>query len=61
MGKVIRELNLKEGSNYLFALRKGNTIKAKVVNLVDELIVLESNGTVEEMNKDDIYFYSKVG
>lgn len=61
MGKVIRELNLKEGSNYLFALRKGNTIKAKVVNLVDELIVLESNGTVEEMKKDDIYFYSKVG
>lgn len=61
MGKVIRELNLKEGSHYLFALRKGNTIKAKVVNLVDELIVLESNGTVEEMKKDDIYFYSKVG
>lgn len=60
MRRVIKDLNLKEGNCYLFFLRTGATIKARVLDLIEDVLIIETEDAVEEVRKENIYFYSKV-
>lgn len=60
MSRVEKGIYLTIGKSYLIALRTIGIIHATVKSLLGDFIVVEMNGYIEELNKDDIYFYSEV-
>lgn len=60
LDKILDKLTLEKNKKYEFSLRSGIVETGVVSNLFGKFIIVETDYSVTEIMRDDIYFYRKL-